>query len=317
MIGTFLLTFDSEGKWGWADCLPPRLACYTSPALEQVYAQLLAYLDRYRINATFAFTGAFTMSRAQFDALRPEIEASPLGAAPCTQHALAAADADAGDGWFVPACFAAVQDAGRHEIGSHGFTHIPWRDRDATREVLDSELAFVRKVPGFESRSVRSFIYPRNEVAHTDLLPEHGFTCFRDARPSLGRVANLLRELNVLASSESPALKDEVPVALKPGHFLNWRVGLRRSIPAALTLQRWRHMIRHAARTGGVVHAWTHPENFVDGDAMFPLLEDILRLVADEREAGRLRVVTCSTMAQRAHAAPEAVPARAGGVTSA
>jgi hypothetical protein len=40
------------------------------------------------------------------------------------------------------------------------------------------------------------------------------------------------------------------------------------------------------------VHAWTHPENFVDGHEMFEMLEEILRFAAEEREAGRLQVLT-------------------------
>jgi hypothetical protein len=130
-------------------------------------------------------------------------------------------------------------------------------------------------------------------VAHTDLLPLHGFRIFRAARRSFGRPANFMRELNLLASSEQLGPKDRLPVAVPAGYFLNWRLGLRRCIPVAWTVGRWEHILRHAALTGGVVHAWTHPENFIDGHSMFRLLEKILRVAADQREAGRLRIATC------------------------
>jgi hypothetical protein len=293
MAGTFLLTFDCEGKWGVVDRLSARHACFTTPRLEATYLQTLSLLQKYRIAATFAFTAAFSMSPAQFGRMREPIEGSAAAASPWIRRALDESERDGGDGWFAPSCFQAVKDAGVHEIGSHGFSHLPWGAAWATREILDAELALNRQAPGFPAESVETFVYPRNQVAHTDLLPLHGFHIFRDARPSFGRPANLMREFNFLEPSEQLGPMDRLPVAIPAGHFLNWRRGLRRCIPIAWTVSRWQHILRDAARSGGVVHAWTHPENFIDGHSMFCLLEKILQLAAKEREAGRLRIVTC------------------------
>jgi peptidoglycan/xylan/chitin deacetylase (PgdA/CDA1 family) len=298
MAGTFLLTFDCEGKWGVVDRLAPRYACYTTPHLEAAYEGVLAMLRKYRIEATFAFTAAFSMKPAEFGALRERIDASAAGASTWMRRAFAGIERDRGDGWFAPACFGAVRDAGVHEIGSHGFSHMPWGASWATREVLDAELALNRLAPGFGAETVQTFIYPRNQVAHQDLLPQHGFQIYRAARPSLGRPANFMRELNLFPSSEQLGPMEGLPVALPAGYFLNWRLGLRRCIPVAWTVGRWEHILRHAAHNGGVVHAWTHPENFVDGHAMFSLLDRILYFAARERDAGRLRIVTCSELVQ-------------------
>lgn len=293
MAGTFLLTFDCEGKWGVVDRLAPRYQCYTTPGLDAAYGGVLAMLRRYRIDATFAFTGAFSMDPAEFARMRGQIDESAAGATPWIRRALESVRRDGGNGWFAPSCFRAAKGAGVHEIASHGFSHMPWGAAWATREVLAAELALNRQVPGFGAESVETFIYPRNQVAHKDLLPLHGFHIFRAARRSFGRPANFMRELNLFASSEQLEPMDRLPVAVPAGYFLNWRLGLRRCIPVAWTVGRWEHILRHAALTGGVVHAWTHPENFIDGHSMFRLLEKILRFAADEREAGRLRILTC------------------------
>jgi peptidoglycan/xylan/chitin deacetylase (PgdA/CDA1 family) len=294
MTGTLLLTFDCEGKWGVVDRLAPHhRECYTSRALEAAYRGVLSLLERYEIDATFAFTAAFTMNPARFRQLGPELERSGAAATSWMAHAMVEIERENGDGWFAPACFSAVQQAGDHEIASHGFSHIPWRASYVSREVAAAELGLTRMVTGFDSPGIETFVYPRNQLAHQDLLPAYGFRIFRAARPSLGRPANLMRELNVFSPSETLGRLDVWPVEVPAGYYLNWRRGLRRCIPLAVTVRRWKHLLRHAARTGGIVHAWTHPEDFVDGHAMFTLLETILRFTADEREAGRLRVMTC------------------------
>lgn len=299
MAGTLLLTFDCEGKWGVVDRLGPRYDCYTTPNLEAAYMRVLALLRKYRMGATFAFTAAFSMGGPEFARLRPQLDGWAVGSSPWMRGALAGIDRDGGNGWFAPACLQAVSDAGMHEIASHGFSHLPWGEPWATREVVDSELALVRQVPGFGAGGVETFIYPRNQVAHTDLLPLHGFNIYRAGRRSYGRPANLMRELNLFTASDRFEPGDGLPITVPAGYFLNWRLGLRRCIPVAWTARRWEHMLRHAALTGGVVHAWTHPENFVDGHSMYRLLEKILRFAARERDAGRLRIETCGELVRR------------------
>jgi peptidoglycan/xylan/chitin deacetylase (PgdA/CDA1 family) len=298
MAGTFLLTFDCEGKWGVVDRLGPRYDCYTTPCLEAAYQGVLALLQRYRIGATFAFTGGFSLSAAGFARMQGPIESSAAASSPWVRRAQAAIERDAGNGWFAPSCFAAAHEAGIHEIASHGFSHMPWGAAWATRDILDAELALNRLVPGF-GPEVETFIYPRNQITNTDLLPLHGFHIFRAARRSFGRPANLMRELNMFAASEPMPPMEGLPVAVPAGYFLNWRLGLRRCIPVAWTVGRWEHILRHAAVNGGIVHAWTHPENFIDGHSMFRLLEKILHFAANEREAGRLRIATCRELVRR------------------
>lgn len=317
MAGTFLLTFDCEGKWGVVDKLPAsRQQWHTTARLEATYQSVLALLQKYRIGATFAFTAAFSMSPREFERMRPEIEHCGAAAAPWMRQALIGIERDDGNGWFSPTCFSAAREAGIHEIASHSFSHIPWKAPYATREILDAELALNRQAPGF-TNAVETFVYPRNQVAHTDLLPLHGFHSFREVRPSLGRPANLMREFNFFSPSEQLGPLGPLPVAIPAGFFLNSRYGVRRCIPVALTVARWKHILQHAARNGGVVHAWTHPEDFIDGHSMFSQLDELLHLIADEREAGRLRIVTCGELVRLAVTTPVGVqPPQSSGLRS-
>lgn len=292
--GAFMLSFDCEGKWGLVDCLTERhRQLFTTHNLEDAYRRITWLLRKYDIEATFAFTAAFSMTRDRFDRLRPALETPRHRATPWMARALAAIRQDSGQGWFAPACFDMVREPGGHEIASHGFSHLPWKAPYATRTVLDTELAMLRSVPAFSDPSVRTFVFPRNQVAHQELLPAHGFLAYREAPSARSRAVNFAGEFNLLSPSESFSARigDRV-TALPAGHFLNWRHGLRRCVPVAVTVRRWKNMLRDATRGGGLVHAWTHPENFVDGHDMFQMLEEIIRFVADEREAGRLSVLT-------------------------
>jgi peptidoglycan/xylan/chitin deacetylase (PgdA/CDA1 family) len=299
--GTFMLTFDCEGKWGLVDCLAPRHErIFTTANLEQTYRRVTSLLKTYDIDATFAFTTAYCLTAERFEMLRAEAPYTSAGAHEWMRRAAAAAERDAGQGWFVPACFEMVREHGRHEIGCHGFSHLPWRSSQATPADLDAELSLCRRVPDFNTKTVRTFVFPRNEIAHQELLATRGFDQYRDARVVTSRAANLASELNLMPRSERLGDVQDAPRAIPAGYFLNWRQGLRQCIPAALTVRRWKNLLAGAGRQGGIVHAWTHPENFLDGEAMFPMLEEILRFVADEREAGRLAVATSSQLVARA-----------------
>jgi peptidoglycan/xylan/chitin deacetylase (PgdA/CDA1 family) len=291
--GTLMLSFDSEGKWGLADCLTDRHdRLYTTQNLETAYGRLTGLLEKYRIEATFAFTAAFTLTADEFEALTPDLAELIAEAAPWITSALAGIRKPGSEGWFGSECFDKVRHAGCHEIASHGFSHLPWKAPYASRAALDAELTMCRKVAAFSRDAVTTFVFPRNQIAHLDLLTAHGFLAYRESRSSHSRAANLASEFNMLSRSEAYDASDEVPVPVPAGRFLNWRHGLRRCVPAAVTVRRWQNMLRESARSGGIVHAWTHPENFMDGKGMFPMLEEILRFAADERDAGRLQIMT-------------------------
>jgi hypothetical protein len=65
-----------------------------------------------------------------------------------------------------------------HEIGSHGFTHKSFTQM--SYEEADTDLSFSEKIFRDFNIKPRSFVFPKNRVAHLDLLEKYGFKCFRD-----------------------------------------------------------------------------------------------------------------------------------------
>ena len=71
------------------------------------------------------------------------------------------------------------------------------------------------------------------------------------------------------------------PVRIPGGIFLNWRWGGRKVVPINVTLKRWSYIIADAIQNGGIVHLWSHPHNFIDGDQMDILLDKVLELAGN------------------------------------
>lgn len=290
MTARFILSFDCEGKWGSADELTrAHRRDLTDQGLRDVYALILALLDEYAIEATFAFVGIFSQSAKAFSRMRPKIEQLAQEAPAYLRPALDDIDDVGGDGWHGDALVAAVADeATSHEIALHGVTHVPWASMD--RGFAETEMLLFEDLEG-PVRNSKTFVYPRNRVAHTDVLAARGFAGFRAARPKRSRLDSLLSEFNIFEIPEQDRPESrtrEIPA----GFFLNWRNGFRRLVPSAVTRLRARRLLDRAAVSSGVVHYWLHPENIATAPSTFSLLRALVEDVARARDAGNCEVLT-------------------------
>jgi len=290
MTAQFILSFDCEGKWGVADDLTPsHRRELTDANLRKAYDVVLALLDEYAFPATFAFSGAFSQSKHGFERLLPEIIALSTMAPAYLGPALRDIEATRGDGWHGDNLVAAVAGARvQHEIALHGVTHVPWTAMDLAFAEAEMRLFEALEWP---VRDSRTFVYPRNLVAHESVLAAHGFAGFRAAPRKRSRFSSLIAEFNLFEAPEQPRPKGSI-VEIPAGFFLNWRSGPRRLVPRAVTGLRARGLLDRAAAAGGVVHYWLHPENIATAPSTLGLLRSLVQDVAHAREAGRCEVLT-------------------------
>lgn len=290
MAARFILSLDCEGKWGVADHLTHAHARDLSDAkLLEAYRSILHLLDEFQIPATFAFVGAFSQSAAGFRELRPALEAFRHFAPAYIGGALHDIDQRSGDGWHGDRLIQLVTGSRiEHEIALQGVTHVPWSN--FAPESAEVEMALFRSLQG-PIRQSRTFVFPRNLVAHTHVLERHGFDGFRKARSPRVRAVSLLSEFNLL---EAPEFPDPSPgiMPIPAGFFLNWRHGLRQIVPQAVSRMRMRNLLRAASATRGVVHYWLHPENIATAPATLDLLRFLAAEVARARDDGHCDVVT-------------------------
>ncbi len=252
-------------------------------------------LDHHHIKATFGFVTEFTFSREQYHAFAADFRDVMIGSHVWRHQLHLDIQNDTADGWFSPESLAIVQAAGVHEIASHGFTHLPLDAASVTEDEFLHELAMVAKHSPIAGQPHPTFIYPRNLTGYADLLPHFGFIGYRAELPEpvhFTRFLSLVNELRLWESADAHSADHRIPIAIPPGRFLNWRSGLRRPIPLAVTIRRWAHLIDDAIANDGVVHLWTHPHNFITGSDMFVLFDAILKRIATAVAEGKLQVVT-------------------------
>jgi peptidoglycan/xylan/chitin deacetylase (PgdA/CDA1 family) len=298
MAGTFILSLDCEGKWGMADSLTPAHDTWlTSSNLRDAYRRLLDLFAEHRVAATFAFVMAFLLSPEEqraCDDLFQDQEVEGVNWLVNFRRAQAAGNLD---GWSLPDLLDMVRAHPDHEIGCHGFSHLPLDEKLVPRPVARHELAAATAIARLRGVTLKTFIYPRNLVGFADELAGQGFTGYRARLTSragvTGRAANLLTEFNPFTPPQTNAPGPiGGPVAIPSGHFFNWRVGPRRYVPKALTLQRWKQMLDQAATGGGVVHLWLHPHNIISGPGTFDVLARVLAHVARLRDRGLITIET-------------------------
>jgi peptidoglycan/xylan/chitin deacetylase (PgdA/CDA1 family) len=116
-----------------------------------------------------------------------------------------------------------------HDIGSHGYTHQSFENlpfEEAENE-LNASSAAMKKI----GVTPRSFIFPRNGVAHLPLLEKYGYKCYRSngnfAKDSMkiekrGNLFNICPSLHLTRSANSILLQKILDVAVvkrAPLHF--------------------------------------------------------------------------------------------------
>lgn len=298
--GTFILSLDCEGKWGMADGLTAdHHRWITTANLRTAYTRLLDLFDELKIAATFAFVMAFLLSEREQRECDHLLQDHDIEGTSWLAAFRAAQRTGNMEGWSMPELLDTVQACDRHEIGCHGFSHLPLGERLVPEAVMRHEIAAAVTVAGMRAVRLDTFIYPRNIVGHPHVLGDAGFLAYRDElRPGGGLVkkaCHLLSEFKLAERPQRPKQPSRVgngPIAIPSGHFFNWRHGVRRLVPPAVTERRWSAMLERSAREGGVVHLWLHPHNIISAPETLPMLRSVLRHVARLRDAGRIVVQT-------------------------
>lgn len=263
--------------------------------LHDTYEFIRRTLDVSNLRATTAFVTCFA---ADPDAVRAQLAtlAQLAGHSPeWFAHVLPALRAGQTDGWNGNAYYTALMQAG-HEMAWHGATHMPLTDQTPVAAV-ELEIRLAQTLFAGLGLTPSTIVFPRNLVGHQARLHDAGFKTYRASPPGGfgGRLASLLNEWNVLDSRvhDKPALVDGWQVS-PAGFFLNWPSGVRAMVPVAVTVQRWKSLLRSAVAHGGYVHMWFHPHNLITAPAMKIAFAEIMQQVGQLVRAGDMVNLTMS-----------------------
>lgn len=291
LTARFILSFDCEGKWGVADHLDRTIhSALGDASLRTAYGEILALLDEYALPATFAFVGCFAESsvglKSHVDWLRKFQSIAPKYIGPVLRDLFEGS----GEGWHGDWAVDAVSEAPvGHEIALHGVTHVPWPDLGQAG--ARDEMRFLTEM-ATPVRYARTFIFPRNEVAHQEVLAAAGVEAYRVAPRRRSRFASLMSEFNIFCAPEADQKPEHGLVTIPGGYFINWQSGARKLVPIDVTLERARRLFEKAESNDSIVHYWLHPENLSTAASTLEVLRGIVELAARWRDAGRCEVLT-------------------------
>lgn len=284
--GAFCISIDLELAWGVWDKPDPDTLRLVRSKERDIVQRLLEAFDRYQVPATWAVVSQL---------LEPDRDRT-IARGDDTQ-------------WYAPEVIEAIRAARQgHEIGSHSFRHPDFSALDP--EAARRELSEARRVHDAHGLEFRSFVYPRNVVAHSDALREQGIGVFRSVDAGVlemaGRVHPAARKVLNLGTKLLPLTPPVVwprrhqsgLVELQSSLLLMARNGPRKLIRPALLRSSARRALESAQAQKGLFHLWFHPSNFYyDTDTQFEIFESILAFAARLRDTGALDLRTMGSFA--------------------
>lgn len=278
MTAIFILSLDTEIAWGTDKDQQPRYAaCFDH--YPTILRRLIDLLDTYQIPATWAVVGHLLLQPGD-----------PRGLPGLTPES-----------WYYAPYILDWLRAARtpHEIGTHTFSHIYTNDPAITREAWEQELYRCVELSREHGLTMRSLVYPRNQIAYLDTLPKQGIVAYRGVEGNRSVERRGLLHLLDRALAVPPPTYDfatlkfnDQLVNLPASQFLLAYDGIRRWIPTASRVRQARLGIEKAIRLNQLYHLWFHPFNLGTSPLMFDALEQILRLASEHRDAGTLRIMT-------------------------
>jgi len=159
-----------------------------------------------------------------------------------------------------------LQSDADHEFASHSFSHALFGRPETDREFAVAELERSREIAADWNESIDSFVYPRNDIGHREVLAEQGVSAYRGRSPTRDGVRGIF---------DSTIQGTGRCWSNRPSTSTGWSTCRRRcsssgSRPARTVAESiWtdpmvelaRSGIDEAARTDGLFHMWLHPNN--------------------------------------------------------
>ena len=300
--GAFVFSLDTELAWGGVHSRNVESRQSHFAGTRGAVRRLLGLLETFEIRATWAVVGHLMLDECSRtgsvphpEIVRPEydwrqgdwFDLDPCSTSRESPH------------WYAPDMIESILACKvAQEIGCHTFSHVIVGDPGCSKECFTSELQACLDVADDWGLELRSFVFPRNSIAHLDVLRRFGFTAFRgEVETSWGTsLPGTLGRAARAALWSTPAHPLTAPVSLRAGmwdipatSFFIHRDGLASKIPMGMRVWRATRGVEQAAKDGSIFHLYLHPFNLAsDPDALLGGLESVFRHVATLRDRGKL-----------------------------
>ncbi|QKY15579.1 polysaccharide deacetylase family protein [Halorubrum sp. CBA1229] len=267
--GIFTLSLDTELAWGMFD--KDNVGDYENAYRNtpDVVDHLCNMFDEYDISATWAIVSHLLMDcdKAHTDRTSPNFEWIDdwFAELPCVNGFDDVL-------WFAPWLIDRLQACETaQEIGLHGSTHMQLGADGCSRQHAEEEIDVAVKTLREHGLEPKSFVFPRNDVGHVDVLREHGIKVYRGRDAYWYERASVPNIIKPPCRFVDEAVRGTPPVTepiehngileipgsqtFRPSHD-GWQY-----TPGECSVERAKKGLERAARTGKTFHLWFHPFN--------------------------------------------------------
>lgn len=306
--GAFVISIDTELAWGEAHKRDGSGGNHHFDREREVIDRILEVFTRYDISATWAVVGHLFLDRCDghHDVKQPAyswLDGDWLDVDP-------ASDQDRAPEYYGRDIVDRIVGCPvPQEVGSHNFSHVIVDDPGCDPEVFASELAAAQAVAAPLDLTLRSFVYPRNAIAHLDTLAAAGFTNYRGSRPTppfagltgpRRKLATLVDRVRPLAGSAVHPAQDPSGLWNIPQTYLFAPVTARSNLSPERWSRRPVARLLQATQAKSLFHLWFHPYNITaNPDRAIACLDAICAAAADLRHQDKLDILPMGDLAAR------------------
>jgi len=305
--GKFVISIDTELSWGTFDHGGHIRYRRNFENVRTVVDSLLDLFHKYRVSATWAVVGHLFLDscKSENGKKHPEMPHPKHSWYPKDWYSLDPCTSLKKDPlWYGRDIVEKIRSASpQQEIGSHSFSHAIFSDSGCGPEVADAEFSRCQELAKELGIQLTSFVFPRNEVGHLDLLVKNGFQVYRgidDAwfyefqNPLLRKAGHFADDLFAVTPRCVKPYKVSEGLTNLPGSMLYRAMdGVRTLIPVWCRVRKGKRGLDRAAREQKVFHLWFHTFNLGYRTAeLINGLEQILSHADTLRKEGKLEIAS-------------------------
>lgn len=281
--GQFFISLDFELLWGLRHHTSVAEFEKTGKNARRAIRHILDLFETYEVNATWGVVGLLLCENKQQMCAQVAKIKSAVGEHPyldaLQQYILnnVGADEFADPLHYGKSLVNEIGETGRHEIGTHTFTHAPFTLEGFSTDFFVSDLQQAIEHAKEKGYHMRSLIFPWNTYNESNLIAcrKLGIEHFRAVEKSpfhhradqlpyrMGRWAENYLPLCDKISRNSLPSENTTPEPLPATRFFCPRL-FQRPIFRNLQMRRIRTEMKKAAREGSIYHLWWHPHNFAE-----------------------------------------------------
>ncbi|MGC9336219.1 MAG: hypothetical protein ACP5JJ_18920 [Anaerolineae bacterium] len=318
--GAFTISLDLELAWGAFDLwgggttkIPDSLAAIFLHTREVVIDALLELFRQYQVPATWAVVGHLFLDHCE------PVNGVKHPDMPRPTHSWFKGDWYARDPastveadpiWYGRDIVEKImRTEPRQEVGCHSFSHVIFGDEGCSEKVAEAEVRKCVALAHDLGIEPKSFVFPRSQEGHHQVLSKYGFSCYRTPRPGWfdvlgGRARGFARLVNDAFGLSPPcAVVKKEPNGLwsiSASAYYRSVYGVGRFVPIRSRIRQCLKGIDKAIDTRGVFHLCLHPWNLaVETEPLIQGLGTILRYAAKASLEGRLDLLSMAQLAQR------------------